>query len=54
MEPTNFRNLVMQISGKDITSEQAKVFLQILGEELNAAIVEAQRQFVIKHFGKKA
>jgi hypothetical protein len=53
MDHTQFRNLVKQVSGKGISSEQAGHFLDIFGADLEQAIVDARRTFIEKHFGSK-
>lgn len=53
MEPTQFRNLVKQVSGKEISSEQAANFLDIFGGDLEQYIVDARRSFIELHFGYK-
>lgn len=52
-EPSQFRNLVRQVSGKEITSVQAEQFLSIFEEDLNVEILEAKRRFIARHFGSK-
>ena len=48
-----FRNQVKQVSGKEITSEQSKNFLEIFGEDLAAEQVKTTRRFIEKHYGNK-
>lgn len=52
-DPTQFRNQVQEASGKSISSEQAKNFLEIFGGELTECLVRARRSFIEKHFGSK-
>lgn len=52
-DPTKFRNLVKQVSGADISSAQAKNFLEIFGEQLAAELTQARRNFIERHFGNK-
>jgi hypothetical protein len=54
MDATQFRNLVKQVSDKDISSEQAQHFLSIFQEDLNADLAQTTRNFVIRHFGSKS
>lgn len=54
VSPTTFRNLVQQVSGKEISSEQAANFLEIFGEDLAACLVKTKRAFIEKHFGSKS
>lgn len=51
--PTQFRNLVREVSKIDISSVQAENFLNIFGAELEEAVVKAKRDFVTRHFGSK-
>lgn len=53
MDATQFRNLVKQVSGKEISSEQAGNFLEIFSGELEQSLVDARREFIQKHFGHK-
>ena len=50
---TQFRNLVKTISGRTISSKQAFNFLELFEYELEAAIIEARRKFIEKHFGSR-
>lgn len=53
MDATKFRNLVKQVSGKEISTEQATNFLDIFQSELDEAQVRATREFIEDHFGTK-
>jgi hypothetical protein len=53
MDATQFRNLVKQISGTEISSEQAGHFLEIFKEELEQDLVNTRRLFIEKHFGNR-
>lgn len=51
--PTAFRNMVKQVSGKHISSVQASQFLELFEHDLNSDITHTKRLFIEKHFGKK-
>jgi hypothetical protein len=51
-DPTSFRNLVKQVSGREITSVQAQQFLDVFEDDLKVAITKTKRSFIEKHFGK--
>jgi hypothetical protein len=53
MDATQLRNLVKEVSGKQISSEDAQVILVVFKDDLQATITGAYRQFVTKHFGTK-
>lgn len=53
MDPTQFRNLVKQVRGRDISTEEATHFLKLFGEDLEAHVLKAKRAFVEHHFGAK-
>lgn len=53
MEATQLRNLVKEVSGKQISSEQAEIVLDVFKDDLQTIINEAYRSFVTKHFGTK-
>lgn len=51
IQPSHFRQLIKQVAGKNITSDQAAAFLSIFGDDFDVAINKAIRTFVGKHFG---
>lgn len=53
MDVTQFRNLVKHVSDRSISSEQAGHFLEVFQSDLDTVINQAQRDFIIKHFGAK-
>lgn len=52
MTPEQLRNLVKEVCKKDITTEQATLFLKIelMTDDLTSYINAAKREFVRKHF----
>lgn len=52
-EATAFRNMIKQVSGRNISSVQAQQFLDIFGYDLDGEITHTKRLFIEKHFGKK-
>lgn len=53
IDPQKFRLQVKQVSGKDITSEHAKHFLDMLHDDLEAELHRTLGAFIVRHFGKK-
>lgn len=53
LEPSTLRNLVKEVSGRTISSEQASNLLDVFGEEIKLELNNAIRGFVVRHFGKK-
>lgn len=53
MDPHKFRNLVRNVSGKEISSEQATQFLELFKAEFEEAHNTATRSFIALHFGTK-
>lgn len=52
-DPSTFRGLIKEVSGRTITSKQAANLLEVLGPDLESDITKAIRGFVVRHFGKK-
>lgn len=48
------RIAVKEVSGREITSEQAGMMMQVFGEELATDLTNAFREFLAKHFGRRA
>lgn len=51
--PDAFRNLVKQISGKEITSTTAATVLSLFESDLREHLDRAVKSFVIRHYGNK-
>lgn len=52
-EASAIRNLVKQVSGREISSEEAQKFLDVFGGDLEDAIVQTHKDFIAKHFGTR-
>lgn len=53
IDPSTFRNLIKEVSGRTITSQQASNLLDVFGEELKLELNGTIRGFAARHFGKK-
>ena len=53
IKPEDLRRVVKNVSDKDLTTAQATAFLDIFGGDLEALVHSAEREFVVKHFGRK-
>lgn len=53
IDPSKFRSQVKQVSGKDISSEHAANFLDMMHDELQVEFSRTLHAFITRHFGKK-
>lgn len=53
VDPSTFRNLVKEVSGRTISTQQASNLLDVFGEDLKLEINKSIRGFVNRHFGRK-
>lgn len=53
MDAQQLRHLVKEVANKDISSVQAEGFLNLFGEDLDAEVTNARRNFIKKFFGSK-
>lgn len=53
MDPTQFRNLVKEVSRRDISTEEATNFLKLFKDQLEEAVLQAKRNFIQHYFGSR-
>lgn len=53
LSPARLRHIIKEVSGKDMPTADAEVYLRVFGEQLEQEVLKVVRNTVRNHFGSR-